>query len=183
MRAFDTAIYKIERLIVGWAMVVMTLVVALDVVHRVATRQNGLSEKLARAMLPASMESAAPHVGTVLVLLIALLFFYGVFRTRQVAHKGKALLFAAITTAACYGGVELYVRLVPNGLIWSQTLGLALMIWAGFLGASLAARDRRHLALDAGELARACMCSLSSPIHRHVRAKRDRTHHSLLAGG
>ena len=47
-------------------------------------------------------------------------------------------------------GQILFVKLVPNGLVWSQTLALALTLWLGTMGASLAAHSRRHLALDIG---------------------------------
>ena len=46
--------------------------------------------------------------------------------------------------------MRLFLLALPNGLIWSQTLGLVFMLWIGLLGASMATRDHRHLALDLG---------------------------------
>ncbi len=37
----------------------------------------------------------------------------------------------------------------PSGLIWAQQVALVLTIWAGFLGASMAASDVRHLRVEA----------------------------------
>jgi TRAP-type C4-dicarboxylate transport system permease small subunit len=150
LQRIDAAIYRVERQVVAWAMVVMGLVVALDVVHRVATRQNGFLERAVRRILPDSLGGSAATVASVLIGLVGLAAFYAVFRRRGVASKPRALLYAAIAVGVFWGLVELYVRAVPSGLVWSQTLGLALMIWAGFVGSSLATRERRHLSLEIG---------------------------------
>lgn len=146
----DAAVYKVERQVVAWSMIGMGLVVALDVVHRVTTRQNGFVERTVRALLPDGAADAAPYAATTLIALFGVGAFYAVFRTRGVGPKGRALVYGVLATGVFWGLLELYVYLVPNGLIWSQMLGLALMIWAGFVGASLAARERRHLSLEIG---------------------------------
>lgn len=38
-----------------------------------------------------------------------------------------------------------------QGLIWAKELAVYLLIWVGFLGASLAVHKRRHLVIQAGE--------------------------------
>jgi TRAP-type C4-dicarboxylate transport system permease small subunit len=48
-------------------------------------------------------------------------------------------------------GVALAVSMMgtlPEGYSWAQSYGLFLLLWVGFLGASIAARDRRHLRVD-----------------------------------
>ena len=150
LQKIDAAVHKVERRVVAFAMLLMGVVVALDVVHRVSTRQNGFAARVMRFVLPDSAADMAPAFGSGLIAIVALLAFYAVFRARGVQPKGKALLYGALTTGASWGLLEGYVRLVPSGLIWSQTLGLALMIWAGFVGSSIAARERRHLSLDIG---------------------------------
>jgi TRAP-type C4-dicarboxylate transport system permease small subunit len=125
----DDGIYRAERLAVAGILAVMGLVVFLDVVHRVSTRQGGLF--------------ARPVVVGVLAALVAVL----ALRTRSVRQpiaKGIAVGVAIVAAQAAF------VRLVPNGLVWSQTLALALTLWLGTIGASLAAHDRRHLAMDVG---------------------------------
>jgi C4-dicarboxylate transporter DctQ subunit len=150
----DGFLYKIERHIVAWSLVAMGIVAVLDVVQRVATRQNGLAERFVRWCLgfldDAAAQSAAKIGGPVLIAILFLLFAYGVMKARGMTSKPKALGLSVIFVGAAYGLLELFVYLVPNGLIWSQTLGLALMVWAGFVGASLAARARRHLSLEVG---------------------------------
>jgi TRAP-type C4-dicarboxylate transport system permease small subunit len=37
---------------------------------------------------------------------------------------------------------------LPTGYSWAQSYGLFLLLWVGFLGASVAARERRHLRVD-----------------------------------
>ncbi len=142
----DELLYRVERFIVAWSMVVMGVVVALDVVYHNATREDGLVVKnLGRFMDPAAAEAASPYVAGVL----GLLFFYAVFRTRGSA-SGMALGLAVVAVGVFVGLVKLYVHLLPNGVIWAQRLGLILMTLAGFVGASLAARERRHLGLEVG---------------------------------
>lgn len=40
---------------------------------------------------------------------------------------------------------------VNQGLIWAKELAVYLLVWVGFLGASLAVHRRRHLVIQAGE--------------------------------
>jgi TRAP-type C4-dicarboxylate transport system permease small subunit len=37
---------------------------------------------------------------------------------------------------------------LPQGYSWAQSYSLLLLLWVGFLGASMAARQRRHLSID-----------------------------------
>lgn len=37
---------------------------------------------------------------------------------------------------------------LPSGYSWSQSYSLVMLLWVGFLGASIAARERRHLKVD-----------------------------------
>ena len=147
LRKLDDWIYQAERQIVAWSMIVMGLVVFLDVVYHNATRDDGfMLKQLARFLSPETAATAAPWVSGVL----ALVFFYAVYRARGVKNVGAAWAFSAVSVAALVGLVKLYVHLCPNGLIWSQRLGLVLMTLAGFVGASMAAKERRHLALEVG---------------------------------
>lgn len=42
-------------------------------------------------------------------------------------------------------------EVVNQGLVWAKELAVYLLIWVGFLGASLAVHRRRHLVIQAGE--------------------------------
>lgn len=49
----------------------------------------------------------------------------------------------------CAAGYSWACGLFPNGLIWSQPFALVLTLWVGFLGASMATKDNRHLKVEA----------------------------------
>ncbi len=49
----------------------------------------------------------------------------------------------------CGDGFSFACGLFPNGLIWSQPFALVLTLWVGFLGASMATKDNRHLKVEA----------------------------------
>lgn len=60
-------------------------------------------------------------------------------------RRKVALGVAALATLL---GVQLALQ-VPPGYSWAQHIALFLMLWMAFIGASMATRDRRHLAIDA----------------------------------
>lgn len=125
----DAGIVRVERWIVAGMLAIMGFAVFLDVMHRVGTRTDSL---LAHPLFVA--------IGASVLSVLA-------FRTRgstQAVGKGIAL---GVALAALQAG---FVRMMPNGLVWSQTLALGLTLWLGTMGASLAAYERRHLALDIG---------------------------------
>ncbi|MDP2307232.1 MAG: TRAP transporter small permease subunit [Pseudomonadota bacterium] len=125
----DAAIVRAEQFLVATLLSVMGLVVFLDVVHRVSTREGSpLGNPLVIA------------VGGGLVAAAA-------FHTRGAANPVPKGLAVGVGLA---GGQYLLLQLAPNGFIWSQTLALALTLWLGTMGASLATHTRRHLALDIG---------------------------------
>lgn len=49
----------------------------------------------------------------------------------------------------CASGFSFDCGIFPNGLIWSQPFALVLTLWVGFLGASMATKDNRHLKVEA----------------------------------
>lgn len=125
----DDAIYRAEKAVVAAMLLVMGLAVFLDVVHRVSTRADSWA--------------ASPWF----LAVVGGIFAGFAFHTRgddQPWLKGAA---TGIGLAVIRAG---FLWALPNGLVWSQTLALALTLWLGNLGASLAAHDRRHLAMDVG---------------------------------
>jgi TRAP-type C4-dicarboxylate transport system permease small subunit len=54
-------------------------------------------------------------------------------------------------TGALAGAVYLLLIIAPNGIVWGPVVSLSCMLWVGFLGASMATYERRHLALEMGE--------------------------------
>jgi TRAP-type C4-dicarboxylate transport system permease small subunit len=50
-----------------------------------------------------------------------------------------------------YAGAWVYVRWVPQGMVWAPYFGLTCLLWIGLLGASMATHSGQHLALEMGE--------------------------------
>jgi TRAP-type C4-dicarboxylate transport system permease small subunit len=126
---FDDRIYRTEKAVAALMIGAMGLVVFLDVLQRVSTRQG--------SWLASPVYTAPP---------IFLLVLLGLRTRGEERALGKAVGITLGLMAARF----LFLRLLPNGIVWSQTFALALTLWLGMLGASLAAHERRHLALDVG---------------------------------
>ncbi len=78
-------------------------------------------------------------------------------RTRAVKEGERrpgwpmSLAIALGVTLVIAGLVWVYVERYPGGFIWAQKLALVMMVWVALLGASMAAYERSHLALEMGE--------------------------------
>ena len=124
-------VFRLEQRFVALALAVMGVVVFFDVVHRVASRELTPAWKLVW------------FVGGVVLVSGGL----------QLRGEGRGILTwarAAGVVVVCWAGLRLFLFAIPNGLVWSQTLDLVLMLWVGVIGASMATREHRHLALDLG---------------------------------
>ncbi len=58
------------------------------------------------------------------------------------------VLVTALIVMSLVVFVQVVLRFFDNGVPWAEELARYLMIWAGFLGASIATRQRRHLKID-----------------------------------
>ncbi|MCG3173045.1 MAG: hypothetical protein GMKNLPBB_01221 [Myxococcota bacterium] len=159
--AFDRisqAAYRAERGFNAFALLFMGVIVFLDVVQRVASREGGLLHKLldilqggvAAGAAPLSAQGWVNGANTAILVLINFFIVFGAFRVRGAAVTGGLIAKSAVVTGVLYGLVQLVLVIFPNGLVWSQTLGLVLMLWVGCMGASTATYENRHLALDLG---------------------------------
>jgi TRAP-type C4-dicarboxylate transport system permease small subunit len=130
-KSLSDRIYVVEQRFVALALAVMGVVVFLDVVHRVASRE-----------LTWAWSAVWAGVGIAMV--------GGALQLRGRPSSAKTWALAVAIVAAVYGLLKVFLVLLPNGLVWSQTVGLVLMLWVGVIGASMATREHRHLALDLG---------------------------------
>jgi TRAP-type C4-dicarboxylate transport system permease small subunit len=142
---FDDGWARVERTVVWVCLAVMVSVVFLDVVHRVATREGGLIVSSVGRVL-------AGGAATAVIWLVRLVFgavlIYLVLRQRGCPKSGKTVAQAVLASLCVWAGLTAIVFLLPNGVVWAQTLALVLMLWVACIGASLAARENRHLAID-----------------------------------
>lgn len=143
----DEAVFKAEAGLALLLLASMTVVVFVDVVHRVAANEGPLERNLAAFVPP----SAVGPVSLALSLLLSVAAFFAAAKmtARAVPFSNAASAGIALgATGAGYGLVKLLLVLVPNGLVWSQKFGLTGMLWVGMLGASMAAFARAHLTLE-----------------------------------
>lgn len=63
------------------------------------------------------------------------------FKQRQETRRLTVFGISAVLAFVMFGNL-------PEGFSWAQSYSLLLLLWVGFLGASMAARDRRHLRVD-----------------------------------
>lgn len=127
----DGLLFQAEKAVVAVMLACMGSVVFLDVFHRVSTRTGSL---LANPLFTAPVAAV-----------------FGVLAMRTRGDASPAGVAKGVGIGVAFGVVQFgFVRVLPNGLVWSQTFALALTLWLGLIGASLAAHEGRHLALDVG---------------------------------
>ncbi len=153
-------VYRAERAFVTVALLVMALVVFLDVLHRAFSGEVSKATLVAIKLMGwigIDWSSASDRHATGLAV-VPWLGFAGFaslgWAAARAATRGRmphlqAVGVGAFGTAAMYGVIQLLVRVLPNGLVWSQTFALILTLWVGFLGASLATYEHKHLKVEA----------------------------------
>ncbi len=132
----DAAWLRLERAGVVVGFLVMSAVVFADVFHRIAADQAW---------------QTAVKLGLVAAATFGLSWAGLRTATKGQMHAGKAAAIAFAITAGIFAVAFAFVRAVPGGVIWAQTLALVLTIWVGFFGASIATYEGKHLKVDAAE--------------------------------
>src|SRR5688572_11748736 len=93
----------------------------------------------------------------ILQLVTTFLICYAGFRTMKPLEKwGRPSRLISLAGGLVLTGLlALFIYLMratfPNGIVWAPAFCLSAMLWVGFLGASIATYERRHLALEMGE--------------------------------
>lgn len=161
LKRIDDWVFRAERGFTVVALAVMSVVVFFDVVHRTfASDENKAVAAVVKVLGYAgtevevgsstyqSLESIVPPLTW--IAFIGLAFF--AIRSANVRERVpavRALVYAVVGVVAAYGLVQLFVKLVPNGLIWSQPLALVLTLWVGFIAASMCTYENKHLKVEA----------------------------------
>ncbi len=134
LRRIDEVWYRAERALCGALFMLMSLIVFAAVVRDVfGTRHSWVDVIVFFAIMLGAMFTRVRKDGE-----------------RQLA-TGLKVGLAVVLTVATGGLVELYVSLLPEGFLWASKAALCLMLWVGFLGASVASYEKQHLALEVGE--------------------------------
>jgi TRAP-type C4-dicarboxylate transport system permease small subunit len=144
----------------------MTVLIFSDVVLRTFTRPVGKTAALLMWVLEgdeplskATQEAVANVWGPALFgLLLLALCLFGVHASRiaKAEHeKAEAPVFTKsaalglVLFVALWGTVKALIWLFPTGIAGAQRFALGFMVWAGFVGASIATKKKRHILLDA----------------------------------
>lgn len=162
-KRIDHAVYRAERAVVVGSLLLMSVVVFLDVVHRSFSGEDSklamvvakLAGLLGADMPPGSpahdqLAAASPYV---LFVGFSALAYFGVRSTRRATPIAAPIAAAAAVAGVliAYGLVRLLLVFLPNGLTWSQDVALVLTLWVGFVGASMCTYENRHLRVEAAQ--------------------------------
>lgn len=159
LRRVDRALYVFECFITWVASLGIVTLMFVSVVHRVFERPEG---RLSTGLLWLASRfgiAAAPEVvhgpvslglNLTLTFALALLAMRTATRNRP-SSWGRDLGWAAALTAGLSLAVWLVLTTLPNGIPWAVKGSLTLVILMGFLGASMATYEKRHLTVEVGE--------------------------------
>ena len=161
VKKLDEWVYRAERGFTVAALAVMSVVVFLDVVHRTfASQQNKAVDATVKLLsyfgreievgsgAYESLETVMPPVTWVVAVALAF-FAIQSANSRDRVPPLRAFAYAVFGVVASYGLIQLFIKLVPNGLIWSQPLALVLTLWVGFIAASMCTYENKHLKVEA----------------------------------
>lgn len=136
----DAGIYALERVIVVGATALMVIAVAISVSWSIFTE--------VAAHLDGQGVGATAALGLAVWLALCL---FAVRTARPAWGWSRVGPVGALLGAGILALGFALIWLLPNGLIFSQKLALGLMMWVVFLGSSIAARQRRHIAVQAAQ--------------------------------
>jgi C4-dicarboxylate transporter DctQ subunit len=166
-KKLDDAVNRVERALILVCVVGMTALVGADVIQRTFSRQVGkteqlvtfLADKIAGPLTPEARASfEGPIGGAVFVVFALVVIILAAHAARGVTAERKSqpppkFIGSVIAGALVFVGLAIAVKallwLFPSSVPGAQKFALGLMLWAGMLGASVAAKERRHIVVDA----------------------------------
>lgn len=153
----DDALYALEKVMIIVATWAMTVAVFADVTHRQFNDPRSKTGAVLAGLFgvtdEAGLEFYRLRVGPAFVVFAFWLITLFAVRTPAEGEKarpwGPSIAMSLGLTAVGALSIWAFVEMVPEGLIWAQKLSLIMLVWVALLGASIAAREKRHLAVDA----------------------------------
>jgi TRAP-type C4-dicarboxylate transport system permease small subunit len=164
-KKIDRIVFQGERVFVVVALVVMSIVVFLDVVHRTFASEDNkgvaalvkLLSYFGQTIEPGdptyvSLEGWVPYALWVGFVALGVLGIRTASRREKIPML-KAVVLAVVGVVSVYGLIRVFVVMAPNGLVWSQRLALVLTLWVGFVAASMCTYENKHLKVEAAQRA------------------------------
>lgn len=156
----NRAVYRAERAFVAYSLLAMAFVVFLDVTHRTFSgeRSKGVEAflKVLGWFVPSvepgssAYESGAVVAPWIMFAAFSLLGWAAArAATRGSLPHARAAAWGVGGTVVIYGLAQLLIRVMPNGMVWSQPVALVLTLWVAFIGASMATYEHKHLKVEA----------------------------------
>lgn len=159
LRRVDRALYVFECFVTWVASLGIVALMFVSVVHRIFERpegrlSTGLLWVLGRLGVTVDPEFIHGPVSLGLNLCLTLGLCLLALRTmtrRDASTWGRDFALAAGLTVGLAGAVWFALTALPNGIPWAVKGSLTLVILMGFLGASMATFEKRHLTIEIGE--------------------------------
>lgn len=159
LQNLNRRLFRLERMAAGALFLGMILLMFLSVAHRVFSREEGRLSLLLLKVLQNLGLQIAPgtvHGPLSLLLNVVLCWLFALLAMRTLRREPaltwpQSLVRATLVTLGLTGAIALLLFALPNGLVWGPALALGLMLWLGFLGASMATYEQKHLSLEMGE--------------------------------
>ncbi|MEM6533937.1 MAG: TRAP transporter small permease subunit [Myxococcota bacterium] len=148
LRRVDDAVFRAERWAIVVVIAIMTLSIFLAVLWRIFSDPEGRLEALLVASLGES-DGVRWAGKAISFALFAALCSFAVKTAQKDASPAKAVGLGAVVAGGVYLVGYGFAAALPFGLVFSQRLALALLMWMVFLGSSMAAYKRRHIVVQA----------------------------------
>lgn len=158
----DYCFYQIEKALILIAVSSMTLLVFFDVIQRTFSRPVGRTTQLLLYFLPKTNDPKTHKIvgyfGEGLFIGVSILFFFLALHTlrKRKAKKKEikvkpwsGLAYVCIFWLLSFGLIKALLAFFPSGIPGAQKFALGFMMWAAFLGASVATRKKQHILLGA----------------------------------
>jgi TRAP-type C4-dicarboxylate transport system permease small subunit len=167
LRSLDAGVYRCEKALVGLCLSMMTFLIFIDVMQRTFSRPVGKMAKFLLWVISEPVESdlgqsIANTVGPASFWVLAWLFAIGAVQSARHmrAQRGHAeelvdfnfmpsVVWGTFFWACFFGFLKALLWFFPVGVPGAQKFALGFMMWAGFLGATMATHTRRHIVVDA----------------------------------
>lgn len=164
LEKLDNAVYRLERVLLLVCLVLMTMLVFADVLVRTFTRPVGKTAGiilwLAGDISAETEKLIGSQIGPgVFWAMMLFLSVFAVHASRKMALEkdpsleppalARSAMFGVGVFGLMFGAIQALLLMFPISVDGAQKFALGFMVWTGFLGASIAARTKRHIAMDA----------------------------------